>query len=67
MAIVSSSIETRKRLRGLLAGDTGEIEASAFVRQAVRLMIEEALRQKSVSTWAGAVMNVGAGRRKTMS
>ena len=43
MARVPSSVGTRKRLRDMLAGDTSEIETSAFVRQAVRLMIEEAL------------------------
>ncbi len=43
MARVPSSVDTRKRLRDMLAGDTGEIETSALVRQAVRLMIEEAL------------------------
>ncbi|MCP9469503.1 MAG: IS256 family transposase [Nitrospira sp.] len=43
MARVPSSVDTRKRLRDMLAGGTGESETSAFVRQAVRLMIEEAL------------------------
>ncbi len=43
MARVPSSVGTRKRLKEMLAGDTGEIDTSLFVRQAVRLMIEEAL------------------------
>jgi hypothetical protein len=43
MARVPSSVGTRKRLKEMLAGDTGEIGTSTFVRQAVRLMIEEAL------------------------
>jgi transposase-like protein len=43
MARVPSSVGTRKRLKEMLAGDTGEIDTSTFVRQAVRLMIEEAL------------------------
>lgn len=43
MARVLSSVGTRKRMRDMLAGETGEMDTSAFVRQAVRLMIEEAL------------------------
>ena len=43
MARVPSSVGTRKRLNEMLGGDTGEIDTSTFVRQAVRLMIEEAL------------------------
>lgn len=43
MARVPSSVGTRKRLSEMLAGETGEIDTSVFVRQAVRLMIEEAL------------------------
>lgn len=43
MARVPSSVGTRKRLKEMLAGDTGEIDTSTSVRQAVRLMIEEAL------------------------
>lgn len=43
MTRVPSSVSTRKRLNEMLAGDTGEIDTSTFVRQAVRLMIEEAL------------------------
>lgn len=43
MARVPSSVGTRKRLRDMLAGEVGEIDTSVFVRQAVRLMIEEAL------------------------
>lgn len=49
MARVPSSVGTRKRLREMLAGDTGEVDTSVFVRQAVHLMIEEALEAKSVS------------------
>lgn len=43
MARVPSSVGTRKRMRDMLAGETAEMDTSAFVRQAVRLMIEEAL------------------------
>lgn len=43
MARVPSSVSTRKRLKEMLAGDTDEVDTSTFVRQAVRLMIEEAL------------------------
>lgn len=43
MARVPSSVGTRKRIGDMLAGETGELNTSAFVRQAVRLMIEEAL------------------------
>lgn len=42
MASVPSSVGTRKRLKEMVAGDTGEIDTSTCVRQAVRLMIEEA-------------------------
>lgn len=43
MARVPSSVGTRKRLKEMLAGDPSEIDTSTFARQAVRLMIEEAL------------------------
>ena len=43
MARIPSSESTRKRLKEMVTGDTREIDTSLFVRQAVRLMIEEAL------------------------
>lgn len=33
MARVQSSVDTRKRLKEMLAGDTGKIDTSVFVRQ----------------------------------
>ncbi len=43
MARVSSSVGTRKRLKEILRGETGEIDTSGFVRQSVCLMNEEVL------------------------
>jgi putative transposase len=69
MARVPSSEGTRKRLKEMLAGDTGEIDTSTFVRQAVRLMIEEALEteiserlSRGYYERASVAEDTGAGR-----
>lgn len=52
MARVPASEATRNEIKRMWAGQSESIDASSFVRQAVRLMIEQALEAESVSAWA---------------
>jgi len=59
MARIPASEQTRKQIAEVLRGD---FDKSALLRNAVRLIVEEAWRPRSPTCWGGATTNEATGR-----